>query len=54
MDTRLYVLTCGIIWVERGFLWHFGTKENSGKDYEPEPFKIRNTSFLSIIPMPKF
>ena len=46
MNTRLYVLTCGIIWVERGFLWHFGTKENSGKDYEPEPFKIRNCQFF--------
>ena len=46
MDTKLYVLNCGIIWVEKGFLWHFGTKENSGKDYEPEPFKIRNCQFF--------
>lgn len=45
MSTKLYVLDCGTIWVERGFLWHFGTSDNSGKDYQPEPFKIRNCQF---------
>lgn len=46
MDTRLYVLTCGVIWVERGFLWHFGTKEDTGKDYVAQPFKIQNCQFF--------
>jgi len=53
MDTKLYVLDCGIIWVERGFLWHFGPKENSGKDYEPSAFKIRNLQFFIDHPRAK-
>ncbi|MBW1803980.1 MAG: N-acyl homoserine lactonase family protein [Deltaproteobacteria bacterium] len=45
MDMKLYVLTSGVMWVERGFLWHFGSNEDSGKDYEARPFKVQKTHF---------
>ncbi len=46
MDTRLYVLTCGVMWCERGFLWHFGTNEDSGKGYESRAFECQNCQFF--------
>jgi glyoxylase-like metal-dependent hydrolase (beta-lactamase superfamily II) len=46
METRLYVLTTGIMWVERAFLWHFGSREDSGKDYDPTPFKLQKIQFF--------
>lgn len=36
---KLYVLSCGQMCDEKAFLWHFGTKEDSGKEYVPEAFK---------------
>lgn len=33
---KLYILNGGQLFVEKGFFWHFGTLEDTGKDYEPE------------------
>jgi glyoxylase-like metal-dependent hydrolase (beta-lactamase superfamily II) len=33
---KLYVLNGGQLFVEKGFFWHFGTIQDTGKDYEPE------------------
>lgn len=36
---KLYVLHCGEMSDERGFLWHFGTVEDTGKEYQSVPFR---------------
>ena len=36
---KLYVLNCGQVCDEKAFLWHFGTKEDSGKEYTPEAYQ---------------
>lgn len=33
---KLYVLSCGQMYVEKAFIWHFGSKKDSGKEYAPE------------------
>ncbi|MFQ5827182.1 MAG: N-acyl homoserine lactonase family protein [Dehalococcoidia bacterium] len=43
---RLYVMDCGTLWVERGFMWHFGTREDTGKEYEPQPFGIASSMYF--------
>jgi N-acyl homoserine lactone hydrolase len=50
---RLYVLDCGQIWTEKGFLWHFGTQADTGKEYVAEPFGIRNCQYFIDHPKAK-
>jgi N-acyl homoserine lactone hydrolase len=50
---KLYVLDCGQIWVEKGFLWHFGDHTLTGKEYEAEPFGIRNCQYFIDHPKAK-
>jgi glyoxylase-like metal-dependent hydrolase (beta-lactamase superfamily II) len=33
---KLYVLSSGLLWAEKGFLFNFGTQEDTGEKYEPE------------------
>ena len=50
---RLYVLDCGQLWTEKGFLWHFGTQADTGKEYEAAPFGIRNCQYFIDHPKAK-
>lgn len=50
---KLYVLDCGQIWTERGFLWHFGTQADTGKEYEAGPFGIRSCQYYIDHPKAK-
>lgn len=50
---KLYVLDCGQIWTERGFLWHFGSKADTGKEYEPAVFPICNCQYYIDHPKAK-
>jgi len=43
---KLYVLGCGRIWVERGFLLHYGTKNDTGKEYEAKDLPIANCQYF--------
>ena len=36
---KLYVLNCGQVCDEKAFLWHFGSKEDTGKEYLSEVFQ---------------
>lgn len=42
---KLYVLTCGLHWVEKAFIWHFGKQEDSGKQYTPEAFCLVSSQY---------
>jgi len=42
---KLYVLNGGRLWTERAFLWHFGTKEDTGKPYTAKPYCVRVAQF---------
>ena len=42
---KLYVLSCGQTYVEKAFLWHFGSSEDTGKEYTPESFLIANNQY---------
>ena len=50
---KLYVLDCGQLWTEKGFLWHFGTQADTGKEYEAGPFGIRNCQYFIDHPKAK-
>ena len=50
---RLYVLDCGQIWTEKGFLSHFGTQADTGKEYQAGPFGIRNCQYFIDHPKAK-
>lgn len=50
---KLYVLDCGQMWTERGFLYHFGTQADTGKEYQAEPFGIRNCQYFVDHPKAK-
>ncbi len=50
---KLYVLDCGQMWTERGFLYHFGTRADTGKEYQAEPFGIRNCQYFIDHPKAK-
>jgi N-acyl homoserine lactone hydrolase len=43
---RLYVLNGGELYAEKGFFWHFGTLEDTGKDYEPELRVLHSTQYF--------
>jgi len=42
---KLYVLSCGRLWVERGFLLHYGTSKDTRKEYVAEALPISNTQY---------
>ncbi len=46
MSMKLYILDCGQMWTEHGFLWHFGTCDVTGEEYKEGPFGIRNIQFF--------
>ena len=50
---KTYVLDCGQIWTEKGFLFHFGTEALTGKEYEAGPFGIRNCQYYIDHPKAK-
>lgn len=50
---KLYVLSNGHMWVERGFLYHFGSQKDTGKAYEPGSFCISNCSYFIDHPAAK-
>lgn len=52
-NSKLYVLTCGSIWVERGFLTHFGTYLDTGKPYEVGSFPISSSQYFIDHPQAK-
>jgi glyoxylase-like metal-dependent hydrolase (beta-lactamase superfamily II) len=52
-SAKLYVLTNGRIWTERGFLAHWGTQEDTGKAYYTGSREIRSTSWLIDHPKAK-
>lgn len=43
---KLYVLSCGEMWTERAFIWHFGTVEDSGKEYMPKAYCMRTSIYF--------
>ncbi len=47
---KLYVLSSGELYVEKGFFWHFGTLEDTGKDYEPEMRILHSTQYFIDAP----
>jgi N-acyl homoserine lactone hydrolase len=51
--SKLYVLTCGSIWVERGFLSHFGTYLDTGKPYETSSFQVSSSQYFIDHPQAK-
>jgi N-acyl homoserine lactone hydrolase len=53
MSMKLYILDCGQMWVERGFLWHFGDSALTGEEYNEGPFGIRNIQFFIDHPKAK-
>jgi len=42
---KLYVLNSGTILTERGFLWHFGTKADTGKEYVAKPYLVQSSQY---------
>ncbi len=40
------MLSCGSLWVERGFITHFGSYLDKGKPYEPASFRIASTQYF--------
>jgi N-acyl homoserine lactone hydrolase len=50
---KLYVLDCGQLWTEEGFLKHFGTQELTGKPYEAGAFGIRSCQYFIDHPKAK-
>ena len=50
---KLYVLDCGQIWVEEGFLWHFGTRPLPARSTRRRPFGIRNCQYFIDHPKAK-
>jgi glyoxylase-like metal-dependent hydrolase (beta-lactamase superfamily II) len=52
-NARLYVLTCGSLWVERGFITHFGSYLDRGKPYETSSFQISSSQYYIDHPAAK-
>jgi len=52
-NSKLYVLSCGSMWVERGFITHFGTYLDTGKPYEAGPLMLANTQYFIDHPQGK-
>jgi N-acyl homoserine lactone hydrolase len=50
---KLYVLDCGQLWTEEGFLKHFGTQDLTGKEYEAAAFGIRSCQYFIDHPKAK-
>jgi N-acyl homoserine lactone hydrolase len=50
---KLYVLDCGQLWTEKGFLQHFGTQADTGQEYQAAPFGIRNCQYFIDHPKAK-
>jgi len=44
--TKLYVLTCGSLWVEKAFFTHFGSHLDSGNIYKPSAFQLASTQYF--------
>lgn len=42
---KLYVLSCGCLWTERGFHYHFGTAQDTGKEYVAEAHPVSNCQY---------
>ena len=38
MSMKLYILDCGQMWVEKGFLWHFGDVSTTDAEYHEGAF----------------
>jgi N-acyl homoserine lactone hydrolase len=53
MSMKLYILDCGQMWVEKGFLWHFGDVSMTDAEYHEGPFGIRNIQFYIDHPKAK-
>jgi N-acyl homoserine lactone hydrolase len=43
---KLFLLSCGRVFTEKGFLWHWGTSADNDRDYEPTAFEICNTQYF--------
>jgi N-acyl homoserine lactone hydrolase len=43
---KLYILSSGRMWNEKGFLFHWGTKEDSGKEYAPKAILLSNCQYF--------
>jgi glyoxylase-like metal-dependent hydrolase (beta-lactamase superfamily II) len=52
-DAKLYVLSNGRMWIEKGFVYLYGGKEDSGKPYEPKALEISNSSYFIDHPKAK-
>jgi N-acyl homoserine lactone hydrolase len=53
-NPKLYVLSCGSLWVERGFLTHFATHPDRGPGpYEPSSLQISSTQYFIDHPQAK-
>jgi len=50
---KLYVLNGGRLWTERGFLSHFGTLDDTGKEYAPGSYEVRCSSYFIDHPQAK-
>ena len=50
---KLYVFGCGRIWVERGFLLHYGTVKDIRKEYVAEALPISNCQYFIDHPKAK-
>jgi len=50
---KLFVWSCGQLWVERGFLLHYGTIKDTLKEYVAEAFPISNMQFYIDHPKAK-
>ena len=42
---RLYSLSCGQSYVDKAFIWHFGSRDDSGKEYVPESIHMAISQF---------
>ncbi len=42
---KLYILNCGRIYNERGFLLHWGTVKDTGKEYTPQAYLHSNNQY---------
>ena len=52
-NSKLYVMTCGSLWVERAFIMHFGSHLDTGKPYQPSSFQIASIQYFIDHPQAK-
>lgn len=45
-NSKLYVMTCGSLFVEKGFITHFGTAPDRGKPYEQGSYEIASSQYF--------